>query len=126
MADKVSDIIASALDLHTEKKPARVVARVTIGKEAFAQKVPSEKAKEYSAIGQKLNKRYYAYKQEYPQWSDERVYAAVAYSYAVEREGLERTNIEQASTRRKDTHISIEKTILQIIKLWNIKFWLTN
>ena len=113
---EVSDIIASALDLHTAKKPSRVISRVTIGKEAFAQKVPSEKAKEYSAIGQKLNKRYYAYKQEYPQWSDERVYAAVAYSYAVEREGLEITNIEQASTLRLRWDAFVERVRIYLLK----------
>ena len=116
MADKVSDIIASALDLHTAKKPSRVISRVTIGKEAFAQKVPSEKAKEYNAIGQRLNKRYYAYKQEYPRWSDERVYAAVAYSYAVEKEGLERTNIDQASTLRLRWDAFVEKVRVYLLK----------
>ena len=116
MADKVSDIIASALDLHTAKKPSRVISRVTIGKEAFAQKVPSEKAKEYNAIGQRLNKRYYAYKQEYPRWSDERVYAAVAYSYAVEKEGLERTNIDQASTLRLRWDAFVERIRIYLLK----------
>lgn len=115
MADKISDIIASSIGLHTIK-PARVVARVTIGKEAFAQKVPSEKAKEYSAIGQRLNKRYYAYKEEYPQWSEERVYAAVAYSYAVEREGLEVTNIDQASTLRLRWDAFVERIRIYLLK----------
>lgn len=115
MADKVSDIIASSIGLHTIK-PARVVARVTIGKEGFALKVPSENAAEYRAIGNNLNKRYYVYKQEYPRWSDERVYAAVAYSYAVEKEGLERTSIEQASVLRLRWDAFVERIRIYLLK----------
>ena len=89
---------------------------MTIGKEAFAQKVPAEKAAEYSAIGRKLNKRYYAYKQEYPQWVDERVYAAVAYSYAVEREGLDSTDIDQVSTIKLRWDAFIERIRIYLLK----------
>ena len=97
VADTISDIIAHLLGQKTKK----VSTNIQIGDEGFIIKVPQDKQIGYHSIGNKLNKLYYAYKAEYPKWSNERIYVAIAYAYALEKERLVLpSGVENISTLR--------------------------
>lgn len=97
VADAISDIVAHLLGMGIKK----VSTNIEIGEEVLVMKVPQEKQLKYRSIGIQLNKLFYAYKAEYPKWSNERLYATVAYAYALEKDGLAvSSGVENVSTLR--------------------------
>lgn len=97
VADTISDIIAHLIGAKTKKADTNI----KIGEEVLVVKVPQGKQALYCSIGNRLNKLYYAYKAEYPKWSNERIYATIAYAYALEKEGLAvSSGVDEISTLR--------------------------
>lgn len=84
VADTISDIIAHLLGTKNKK----LTTNIQIGDEVLVMKVPQDKQPQYRSIGNRLNKLYYAYRAQYPKWSNERIYATIAHAYALEKEGL--------------------------------------